>query len=146
MRIKVENDTYTKEVYDSETGQSLNLSHTSKTEYRYYSIKKLNLKVCTMDIAQAQAKICKSSKDIIVFWTIIDDLDKYNEFRSSVSALSQKLGVARSKVTAILARAIEHKLLKRIGRGVYSANPFMVKSKGSTNEIIERLQVEWNKM
>ena len=50
MRIKIESDTYSKEVFDSETGQSLNLSHTSKIESRYYSIKKLNAKVCIMEV------------------------------------------------------------------------------------------------
>ena len=144
MRIQVETDIFSKEVFDSETGQTMNLVQSSIKETKYYTIRKLNAKVCIMDIAQAQAEICKSSKDIQVFWEIVDKLDKYNEFRESATTIANKLGVQRSKVTDIISKSIKVNFLCRIDRGVYLANPFMIRSKGSTNEIIEKLQSEWS--
>lgn len=143
---KKESDTYSKEVFDGETGQSLNLSHTSMIESKYYNIKKLNARICIMYIGTAQAKICKSSKDIVIFWTIMDRLDKYNEFRTSLADLAKELGVARSKVTGMFSSGIDAGIFKRVDRGVYKANPFMVKSKGSTNDTIEAAQSEWESL
>ena len=144
MRIEVKSEEHFKDVFDAETGESIQLKHTSIKQSMYYTIKKLNVKVAQMDIAEAQANICKSSKDIKVFWNIVDELDKYNESRTSATVMSKRLGVSRSKVSQILSASVKNDFLKKIDRGIYKANPFMIRSKGATNQTIEDSQAEWN--
>jgi len=43
----------------------------------------------------------------------------------------------------MLQESIEINFIKRLDRGVYIINPFIFKSKGCSNQTIERLQKEW---
>ena len=42
---------------------------TKEISNKYYSIRRLNLKICYEDFIEVQSKLCRSSKDILIFWT-----------------------------------------------------------------------------
>ena len=145
MYVKTEKEFFTKELFDAETGEVVTATGTREVQHKYYSVKKLNAKVCIMDLAEAMEKVCSSKKDIYIFWKIIDSLDKENSFRKVVTEWSEAIGVNKLQVKRILKKSVEVGVMRRIERGVYLYNPFMLSSKGSTNEIIERLQNKWTK-
>jgi len=143
MYVKTEREFFKKELFDAETGEVVTATGTREVQHKYYSVKKLNAKVCIMDLAEAMEKVCSSKQDIYIFWKIIDSLDKENTFRKVVSKWSIAIGVNERKVREIISRSVKVGVMRKVERGVYLYNPFMLSSKGSTNEIIEKLQDEW---
>ena len=144
MRASMEEIEISKEYFDNETGEAIQLKHTHRIHSQYFTIKKLNSKVSIMGIAEAQERICSSKQDIYIFWKIVDALDKYNVFRENVTTWSKSIGVNQRKVREILTRSVEADFLRNYERGIYTANPFVIKGKAVSNETAEKLQKDWS--
>ena len=144
MFVKIEEEKFSKEVYDPETGELISLTASRAVSKENYSIKKLNSRICIMDIAQVMEAVCSSKKDIYIFWKIVDALDKENTFRKAVLPWSKQIGVSDRHIRKILTACVKAGFLKRIERGVYLANPYWIQAKGATKETIRQLQKEWN--
>jgi len=114
------------------------------TSNRYFTIKRINLKVCYMDFIKIQSKLCRSSKDILIFGDLFNKVDRENELRINVTQFCQKYGYTRSRINKMLKEAIEVGFVKKLDRGLYLINPFVLKGKGCSNETLERLQLEWS--
>ena len=110
---------------------------------KYSIIKNLNFKGSIMDLANYQSELCKSSKDIKLFWDILYTVNRYNELRINISEFAKLKGYSRQRITKFLSDAVKINFMKRIERGVYEVNPFTFKSKGATNKIIEEKQQNW---
>ena len=113
------------------------------TTNRYYRIKRINLKVCYMDFIEVQAKLCRSSKDILIFGNLFNKVDRENELRINVTQFCKKHNYTRSRINKMLQESIEVDFTKKLDRGIYLINPFILKGKGCSNETLERLQKEW---
>ena len=107
------------------------------------SIKKLNKRICVMDLFTIQSKICKSSKDIEMFRDLLLAVDKTNELRINITKFSDRHNYKREYITRLLKRFVDNNLAIRIDRGVYLINPMVFQSIGSTNELIEKAQRTW---
>jgi hypothetical protein len=116
---------------------------TKEISNKYYSIRRLNLKICYDDFIEVLSKLCKSSKDILIFGKLFDKVDRENELRISVTNFCKKHEFTRSRVNKILQEAVEIGFVKKLDRGLYLVNPFILKGKGTSNQTIERLQKEW---
>ena len=114
------------------------------TSNRYFTIKRINLKVCYMDFIKIQSKLCRSSKDILIFGDLFNKVDRENELRINVTQFCKKYGYTRSRINKMLKEAIEVGFVKKLDRGLYLINPFVLKGKGCSNETLERLQLEWS--
>ena len=104
------------------------------------------MKICYDDFITVLSKLCKSSKDILIFGKLFDKVDRENELRIGVSKFCEKYDFTRSRVNKILQEAVEVGFVKKLDRGLYLVNPFIMKGKGTTNQTIERLQKEWELM
>jgi len=77
-----------------------------------------------MSLMEKQAYICKSSKDIIYFWTILDAANGNNEFRD-LTKIAKKANITYKKIAELVKRGIECGMWKRIERGKYVINPYV---------------------
>jgi len=130
-------------VLNDVTGETFDVTGSHNISSKYYSIKKLNKRICVMDLFTIQSKICKSSKDILIFRDILLSTDKHNEIRFNITEFSKSNGYKREYVTRLLKKFVGNDLARRIDRGVYLINPLVFQSIGSTNELIEKAQSIW---
>jgi len=133
---------FTASIVDS-NGELHPIEATKEISNKYYSIRRLNLKICYDDFIDVLSKLCKSSKDILIFGKLFDKVDRENELRISVTNFCKKHEFTRSRVNKILQEAVEIGFVKKLDRGLYLVNPFILKGKGTSNQTIERLQKEW---
>ena len=133
---------FTASIVDS-NGELHPIEATKEISNKYYSIRRLNLKICYDDFIEVLSKLCKSSKDILIFGKLFDKVDRENELRISVTNFCKKHEFTRSRVNKILQEAVEIGFVKKLDRGLYLVNPFILKGKGTSNQTIERLQKEW---
>ena len=117
---------------------------TKEISNKYYSIRRLNLKICYSDFIEVQSKLCRSSKDILIFGHLFEKVDKENELRISVTKFCKQYGYTISRVNKMLQESIKVNFTKKLDRGLYLVNPFIFKGKGCSNQTIERLQKEWD--
>ena len=136
-------ESFTASIVDS-NGELHPIEATKEISSKYYSIRRLNLKICYEDFIEVQSKLCRSSKDIIIFGKIFDKVDKENELRISVTKFCEKYNFTRSRVNKMLQEAVKVGFIKKLERGLYVVNPFIMKGKGTSNKTIEKLQKEWN--
>jgi hypothetical protein len=116
---------------------------TKEISNKYYSIRRLNLKICYEDFIEIQSKLCRSSKDILIFGHLFEKVDKENELRITITKFCNQYNYTRSRVNKMLQESVEINFTKKLDRGIYLINPFIFKSKGCSNQTIERLQKEW---
>ena len=135
-------ESFTASIVDS-NGELHPIEATKEISNKYYSIRRLNLKICYEDFIEIQSKLCRSSKDILIFGKIFDKVDRENELRISVSKFCEKHKFTRSRVNKMLQEAIEAGFVKKLDRGLYLINPFILKGKRCSNQTVERLQREW---
>jgi len=128
------------------TGEIVSTSADLLSDSRYYSIKKLNKRICIMDLFTMQEKICNSSKDICIFKNILYETDRENIFRQNITRFSKKIEMPRSTVSRILKKFVDVGLARRVDRGEYLINPLAFQAKGSSNGLIEKAQFEWEKL
>jgi len=138
-------ESFTASIVDS-NGELHPIEATKEISNKYYSIRRLNLKICYDDFITVLSKLCKSSKDILIFGKLFDKVDRENELRISVTKFCEKHDFTRSRVNKILQEAVEIGFVKKLDRGLYLVNPFIMKGKGTSNQTIERLQKEWELM
>ncbi len=130
----------------NQTGELIEVDGESEVTKRYYSIKKLNKRICVMDLFTYQSKLCKSSKDITMFRDFLLAIDKYNEFRKVIVDFCKENNIDRSRFTKFIKKSIEIGFIIRIDRGVYIVNPYAFQSIGSNNQLIEDAQSRWKKL
>jgi hypothetical protein len=109
----------------------------------YSNIKRLNIKVCYMDLIETQSKLCRSSKDIILFGILFRYLDEENIIkpRSKKDALAQ---YPKSRVYKMLSDGVNIGFLRKKGRGQYQVNPFIIKGMDfKSNKVFEEVQTDW---
>ena len=129
-----------------ETGEVFPVDGRFIESNKYYSIKKLNKRICIMDLFTMQEKICNSSKDICIFKNILYETDRENIFRQNITRFSKKIEMPRSTVSRILKKFVDVGLARRVDRGEYLINPLAFQAKGSSNGLIEKAQFEWEKL
>ena len=117
---------------------------TKRISNKYYSIRRLNLKICYEDFIEVQSKLCRSSKDILIFGHLFQKADKENELRVNITKFCEQYKYTRSRVNKMLQESIEVGFTKKMARGIYLINPFIFKGKGCSNQTIEKLQKEWD--
>ena len=135
-------ESFTASIVDS-NGELHPIEATKEISNKYYSIRRLNLKICYDDFITVLSTLCKSSKDILIFGKLFDKVDRENELRIGVTKFCEKHDFTRSRVNKILKEAVEIGFVKKLDRGLYLVNPFIMKGKGTSNQTIERLQKEW---
>jgi len=108
---------------------------------QYNTPMSLNAKVKIMTIGRRMAHICRGSKDVSLFWYIMDILDDNNTFRN-LSELAKQTGWDYSTMMKFIKRGIDAGAWKRIKRGEYIVNPYMFKGKRVTNKKCIELQRE----
>jgi len=128
------------------TGEVVSTSAEVLSTSKYYIIKKLNKRICIMDLFTMQSKICNSSKSIEIFRDILYSTDKDNIFNKNITKFAKLNGFTRQQVSLVLKKFVDIGLAKRVDRGEYLINPLAFQSKGSTNELIEKAQIEWEKL
>jgi len=142
MKESYVKETFSASIVDS-NGELHPINAIKETNNKYYSIRRLNLKICYMDFITIQSKLCRSSNDILIFGNLFDKVDKENELRISVTAFCEKHNFTRSRVNKMLQEAVAFDFAKKEDIGLYKINPFILKGKRCSNETIERLQREW---
>lgn len=108
------------------------------------TLKKLNFKGSKMSLMEKQAYICKSSKDIVYFWMILDAANEKNEFRD-ITKIAKKAGTTYKKLAKIVKRGVECGMWKRINKGVYVVNPYVYANSWIGQKKIHELQQEYPK-
>jgi hypothetical protein len=126
-----------------DNGELHPIEATKEISNKYYSIRRLNLKICYEDFIGVQSKLCRSSKDILIFGKLFENIDSRNELRVSVTKFCKENEFTRSRVNKMLQEATKIGFIKKLDRGLYLVNPFIVKGKGTSNRLIEKLQEEW---
>ena len=132
------------EAHAPDTGEIFNIEGLSTESNKYYSIKKLNKRICIMDLFTMQEKICNSSKDINIFKYILYETNRENIFNKNITKFSKSIEMPRSTVSRILKKFVDVGLAIRIDRGEYLINPFAFQAKGSTNALIEIAQFNYS--
>jgi len=111
----------------------------------YYNIRNLTSRINAMDLLTTIETLSKSQKDTHVIKVIIEDSDKYGEFRfNSVTELAKNCNISRVKMSTLLKNFVEYNFLYKISTTVYMVNPFTVTNKRMrSNESIENAQKRW---
>lgn len=143
MFEKIVNNIVSVSILNDITGEVTSTEAIQRVSEKYYSIKKLNFKGSIMDLFTAQEQICKSSKDISIFKALLYSANPNNVIEVNVSKLSKDNCVSRRNMTAYIKRCKDAGMIRKVDFQAYLINPFMFKSKGSNNSIMEKLQKEW---
>ena len=131
------------DTFDPDTGEVFQINGSVIKSEKYYNIKKLNKRICIMDLFTMQSKICNSNKSIEIFRDILYETNRENIFDKNITKFAKENGYTRQQVSSILKKFIDVGMAKRIERGKYLLNPFAFQSKGSTNKLIEEAQELW---
>ncbi len=132
-------------------GQNFSIAGSKELNETKYSIKKLNSRIFLdvkgnknmNDIFTTQAKICSSSKDILMFRGVLTNTNNEHIFTMSAMMLAQLSSVTRSSASKFIKRCINEKLLIRSATNIYFVNPFLFTPVGSRAELIEKAQLKW---
>lgn len=135
------------EVLNPATGNRFLAEGKSTEETRYYKIKRLTSRVNSMDLLNILSEVCKSPKDLKLMNTLLDEANANNRIIiTNISAKAIELGVARSKLNALLSNAVKESLLHKLDKGTYVINPYvLIGRRIRSNELREALQREWDK-
>lgn len=131
------------ELYDSGTGEYIGKGNLSLSP-NYNRLKRLNMKIWAEGLSFARKKICKGINDVVILDEIIRSLNTKNVFERNITHMATFLGVSRQAITALIKRAVEINLMKKISRGQYEFNPFVVKGRSCPSKYMELLQKEWS--
>ena len=124
-------------------GEVIDLEVTQKRSGEIYYVKKLNSGVCIMDLAEAMEEICKSSRDIKIFFTIIDSADKAGSLTLNISKLSEILVIDKNAIERLVKRMISFNTLYKHKAGIYTVNPYIVTTT-LDKRAQEQSQMDWN--
>jgi hypothetical protein len=128
---------------DLQTGEVSDFHATKEILHKHYSIKRLNMKIWDVGLDWVGNKVIKSNLDYRIFTAIKQSLNRHNEFRKNVTELALEIGTTGSNMRKMLKKLCDINFLYRVERGVYLANPFVIKAKGMTNIECEELQTNW---
>ncbi len=134
------------EFINNVTGEVSSIDFVHQLNHRNYSIKRLNMKVWDVGLDWVCSKVINSNLDQRMFVAIKQSLDKDNEFRKNVTNLSKEINTSGSNMRRMIKKLVDINFLTRKERGVYIANPFVVRNKGMTNIKCESLQKQWKDM
>ena len=127
-----------------ESGNSHTVDAREEIIDKYYSIRKLNIKVCYMDLIEAQSKVCNSSKDILLFGDLFRKLNRDNRLEINISKFCRDNNHSRTRVTLMLKKSVECGFAIKEDRGLYFINPFIIRGMSfRSNESFEQAQLEW---
>jgi hypothetical protein len=111
--------------------------------YEVYYVASLNGRMNMEALGKAQAQVCKSSKDIEIFWKLIGMLTSSNELHINTTAIAKQWHIDRSNLAKLLSRIVESKLFIKHKAGYYMCDPFIIGAKSTTQQILEQLQMDW---
>jgi len=124
-------------------GEHIDVQVSISKKRKYYTIRKINSRICDMTFAEVQTKVCKSSKKVEMFWKLLQATNNRNRF-SDVSVIAKENNYDYSNLTRLVKDMIDVGFVKRIERGVYMVNPFEYLGKAvNSAESMEELQEEW---
>lgn len=120
------------------------VGHTEEN-IRYYKAKKLNSRINDMNFAKLQYKLCAGREDLKAFWAIIDALDENNMF-SNPSTIAKSIGWDTPRLSKFIKHGTELDAWKRIERGKYLFNPFLMKGRKVKENTIIAMQKAYPEM
>lgn len=130
-------------IHQDSEGNDVRVTGTVKDSYEVHYVASLNGRVSIMKIAEVQAEVCKSSKDVTIFWKLIDMLNPENELHINITDTAKKWGLDRSNLAKFLARMLKSELLIKHKAGHYMCNPYIIGAKQASKKILEQLQMDW---
>jgi len=150
MKVTEESVITSVDIVNRSTGETIPMDAIHHIKNRYYSISKLRTKVDLMDLFTIMENVCNSSNDIRLFKLILDLSDNQNHIRiSSQKMLAKRISTSTRTLQRTLKKMCDirpERLLLKMDRGVYQINPFIFKSKRTTNATVEQLQAEWENL
>ena len=112
-------------------------------------IEKLNTRMNMRDIAEVMTYICKSSKDISIFFGVLNYINKDNLILKPTTKLHEliqkKMSVTfpKRRITNMLADMIRLDFAIKLGNGKYFINPMIATGKNQNGKEIEIVQSQW---
>jgi len=105
-------------------------------------------RVNSMDLKTVQIKVCKSAKDIYIFWELAELMNPDGLIIiPRIKDLAEKLDVSRQAIFRILKDGEKADFFYKEGTGIYRVNPFIfIGKRVRKNEDRERLQKEWKEL
>lgn len=144
MRISTEDVGFEIEAFRSDTGESVGtLKASRRIQHKNYSIRRLNMKIWQEGMDWVYEQVATSRTNTVIFNTLKNEVDKHNEIRTNITRLAESLCVDASTIRKMIKKLKDINFLYSSERGVYRVNPFIMKSKGITNEEIENNQKWW---
>ncbi len=125
------------------TGEMTSMYMSHKLNHRNYSIKRLNMKIWFEAYEYVTSAVCNSSLDIKMLSAVKMSIDSHNEFRGNVTHMAKLLGTTPANMRKLVKKLVDVSFFHRLDRGIYLANPFIIKAKGLTNAECEKLQDKW---
>lgn len=129
-------------VFANEDGDHIDVAVRIK-QRNYTILHKINARIYDMGIAETMTEVCKSSKDIEMFWKLLKATDTNNSFRD-ISEIAKKNDIVPRSLRRMVKRMKDVGFVHPIQRGVYQVNPFQYIGKAvrSTKDMTN-LQLEW---
>ena len=128
-----------------DTGEITTTTARQSKKIKYYSIKRLNMKIWEDGLSFALESVCRSNLDIKIFNAIKSSVGSDFKINVNQSRLAERLNTSRNSVALVLKRMRDINFIKSKVRGEYEINPFVVAPKSAKNEDIEAKQFEWSR-
>lgn len=129
-------------VVDPDSGEHLDVK--AKMSFnKYYTIKKLNSRICTMKLRDVQIEICISKSSTEMFWVLIEAIDSSNCI-SGLTAVAEDSNTDLRRLQKMVKKMKDIGFLTAVSRGCYSVNPFIIVGKAvRKGQDISVLQESW---
>ncbi len=112
-------------------------------------IDKLNTRMNMSDIEEVMAYICKSSKDISIFFGVLNYINKDNLILKPTTKLHEliqkrmKVTFPKRRISNMLADMIKVDFVIKLGNGKHFINPMIATGKNQASKEIEIVQSQW---
>jgi len=134
--------------------QEMDLAASRSINEKKYSIKKLNSRIWIdkkdndmhNDMFAVMSKVCRSSKDILIFRNILIKTDNNHIFSESAIQLSQDMRTTRSFASTFIKKCVDENLLYKKHTNKYLVNPFLFTPVGANAQSIQSAQFEWREI
>ena len=104
----------------------------------------------TMELLTKLSEVAKSSKDLTILNSVIQQADTKNEIKIlNISKFATEVGCSRAVLNSLLVRAVDADLLYKIDSGHYLLNPFVLMGNGLSSrkkELQVEAQVRWREL
>ncbi len=146
-----ENQNLIMSIQDSDTGEDVasNVPIIAKKNDIFPTVDKLNARYNMKDISEVMSTICKSSKDISIFFGVVNYINNENlmlkETKHLHTLIQNKIGDSLPKIrlNKMLTDMVNHNMAFKIGNGKYFFNPLVITGKNQSTKQLEIVQAQW---